>query len=769
MERFERLEGSGRQKTSMNERQRHDRYRELFGNPSAFHATVVHLRRHAVTLSLAFTVAFVAYAGNVYAGWRAQPLVDGTFAAPSLGYPVLIRRDGRGVPHIQAGNERDLFFAQGFAEGSDRLFQLELTRRYAFGELAEVFGPKALSLDEEQRFYDARHVAAQQLRALSVADRSDLEAFSRGVNAAIRAQPLPVEFRVLLLRPRPWTPSDSLAISYAVSIALADSWREVLARNDVWQRVGPKRFDDYVPLTDPKYDVSLSGALAPHDGVPQNRALERTLSLNISRPRRAGSDAWAAGADRTLARRALLANDPHLDLTIPGIWYLLDLKAPGFHAAGAAIPGVPGILLGHNASIAWGATNSDASSITVFASEKLRRVNWQREIFHVRFGKDVAKQYYRTGREFGVPCACNSQRLVLVRLPPNYQDRPAIATFLRLDRARSVREAMTVLSTYAGTPENFVIADTTGSAAYHLAGTIARDPAWGRFVHSARDARTMYAVIPFPQLPSVPPSRDALIVSANNKMYGPGYPYRLAAEFDAPYRAYRIAQMLHARRAYDASYFTRMQLDTVSPIDLEFSRAIASYARERLRREPAAVREALEHWNGVFSADSRAATIEHAVRSDLEEGARSLFALMQEVRRRGPSAYLDDTLPGALFAAAQTTRRQWGEAGAIPVEHPLAPLWLRFLNGTTLPGDGDEYTIHLQETGFAQSFRAVWDVGNWDAGGISLPSGESGEPGSGHYTDLTAAWIKGDLEPLPFSERAVAAATHSSLTLMPAR
>ncbi len=422
--------------------------------------------------------------------------------------------------------------------------------------------------------------------------------------------------------------------------------------------------------------------------------------------------------------------------------------------------------MGHNKRIAWGATNSDASSMTLFFAGRLTHADWKREVFHVRFGKDVSKQYYRTARDFGVPYAWDSRRLVLVRWPALYRQPSAIETFLDLDRARDVREALGVLSHYAGTSENFVLAGTRGQVAYHLAGGIVDDPAWGRYVHPARDRSITYGSIPFARLPSVAPSRDAAIVSANNKMYGDGYPYRLAASFDAPYRAYRISQMLRARRRYDVSYFARMQLDTISPIDLEFVRAVAKYASTHFDGSAYSADRELATWNGSFSRTSQAATVEHAVRSSLEQEAPSLFALMQRLRRGPPSAAIGDSLRGALFDSGATAQ-PWAQAGAVTVKHPLAPLRFGFLNGATLPGDGDEYTIHLQEDGFAQSFRAVWDVGNWDAGGISIPSDESGEPGSGHYTDLTPSWIAGLLEPLPFSKRAVAAATRERLTLVP--
>ncbi len=748
--------------------QRADQARDLFRPVGAVEAVMVRLARHARVFAWAGTAIAVLYLGNVIVGYRAAPIVSGSLVEPSLHASVLIRRDGRDIAHISASTESDGFFAQGFVEGSDRLFQMEMTRRYALGTLAEVLGSRALNLDKAQRYYDVRDIAERQWKGLDRRERAELTSFTAGVNAAMQRQPLPIEFRLLLYRPQPWRPQDSLAISLAVSIALADSWRDVLSRDAIWERVGPRDFDDYLPLSDPRYDVGLDGRFMPHTASP--RPAVRLGVLPHARPQpRAGSNAWATGASRTRDGRALLANDPHLDLTIPGLWYLVDLHTPGIHVAGASIPGVPGVLLGHNERIAWGATNADTVAMTLYRPGGLAQRNWTRETFHVRFAADVTKAYYRTDREFGVPDENAPQRIALVRWRPYDRLRPvpdALGTFLALDRAADVRGALRVLAPYEGTAENFVIADTHGEVAYHLAGEVPDDPAWGRYVHAARDLQVGLSPLDYAQLPSIAPSRDALVVSANNRMYPSGYRYRLAAGFDPPYRAYRIAQLLHARTSYDVAYFARMQLDTVSPADLEFAKRLSTYGRHVYDSDTASLAAALGRWNGAFTPGSETASVVHALRAEMEQEQPSFYALLRQLRDGTPSPTLDAGIRGALYEGS-IRRRPWGADGLVHVEHPIASLPFGFLDGPSLPGDGDEYTIHLQEDGFSQSFRAVWDVGNWDAGGIAIPSGESGETGSGHYTDLAPAWIAGRLDALPFGERAIEAATHDRLFLTP--
>ncbi len=212
-------------------------------DPPVLRAIAAALKRHGLALASCFIAIAGAYAANVEIGRHRAAATRGSFVASGLYAPVTIVRDRRGIPHISARNDHDLYFAEGYVEGSDRLFQLDLTRRYAYGRLAEVFGVKALALDEALRAVDIRGIAERQLHALSRREREAMLAFSEGVNAAAGAQPLPVEFRMLLYQPAAWTPKDSLAVSVVASLELADSWHDVFARDAVWRQRGPRCFD----------------------------------------------------------------------------------------------------------------------------------------------------------------------------------------------------------------------------------------------------------------------------------------------------------------------------------------------------------------------------------------------------------------------------------------------------------------------------------------------------------------------------------------------
>ncbi|MDQ2907908.1 MAG: penicillin acylase family protein, partial [Candidatus Eremiobacteraeota bacterium] len=319
----------------------------------------------ALACVLAVALAFGAY---VVAGVRAgahEP--TGRVALAGLDAPVAIAYDARGIPHVRAATERDALFAEGYLQGSERLFQIDVYRRAIEGTLAEVFGSGALAHDESARVYDIAGIVHDEFERMSPASRRDVDAFDAGVNAAIATRPLPPEFRLLAYRPRAWTADDSLAEGFATVIDLTDGWEDIATRAAVLASAGPEAANAFFPITDPAYDTPAGGGKpAPTAPLPPLRLLAKPArSLSATSGDAPGDDAVAglgsndfvAGSALTATHRALLANDPHLSLRMPGIWYLVDLEAPGLHVAGATLAGVPGVILGHDEHLAWGATN----------------------------------------------------------------------------------------------------------------------------------------------------------------------------------------------------------------------------------------------------------------------------------------------------------------------------------------------------------------------------------------------------------------------------
>jgi penicillin amidase len=735
----------------------------------------------------------------------------GTISGLPLEAAVRIVRDDRGVPHIRAQNIHDLYFAQGYATGSDRLFQIDVTRRYVYGRLSELLGGVTLATDERSRVYDPAGLVAAQLARLNSAQRSELEAYADGVNAAATREPTPPEYRALVARFEPWRPADSLACGLATVRDLSDGWDEVIARDDVIRSVGPRGAAAFFSLTDPAYDVPTVGgqpaAIAPLPALDGGRfALTGSVGDDSDRAIR-GSNAFAAGAAHTATGRALLANDPHLDRGIPGIWHLVDLAAPGYHVAGATLAGTPGVILGHNEHIAWGATNGTVAGPRVFrerfatvdgdeyATESGQRTATIRvERFAVRFGGVRTRRYLATRHGFVV----EDGGLVRHAVQWDAVERPlaALAAFDTLGRARDLDAAVAALAGYPGPTQNFVLADTAGRVGYALAGAIPNGP-WGL---RADDGPTSPArplpLIPFALLPHVAPARSAVVVTANNLQYGADYPYRLSAEYSPPYRAAEITRRLHAVQRYDVALFGAIQADVESPAERELAQRAAAALRARgADRDPVLgpAYAALASFDGRFTPESRGATVVERLRlaaaADLAAahlpagvaqrylaGNARIVTLMRALRER-PHGWFRRDDPDAFLVAEVRAMVQrfgrdgvatpYGEADAVVAKHPLAAFGFSVWNGPSVPGQGGRFAPAVQGATLGQSFRAVWDVGNWDGGGIDIPLGESGEPGSPHYRDLAANYARHVLTPLPFSASAVARAARATLVLEP--
>lgn len=787
--------------------------------PADMPSSVARLARR-IAIGVTVLVAIVLAVGAALAGFVAYSAhtgvarADGTVAGLAVGSPVRIVRDDRGIPHIRAQNARDLYFAQGYVTGSERLFQIDLTRRYVLGRLSEMLGAPLLPVDQRHRILDVRAVVEREYAALPSDQREALEAFAGGINAAARREPLPPEYRTLAFSFEPWRPQDAIAVGFATVLDLADGWDEVLARDRVVSALGPRAIDAFYSLTDPYYDTPTVGGahvrVAPLPALDGPHAIDRTAALNVPDKRDVlGSNEWVAGAARTRTGRALLADDPHLDSSIPGIWHLADLAAPGIHVAGATLAGVPGIVLGHNAHIAWGSTNGTVAAPRLYTERfttetgttyrsdgASREATVRSERFAVRFGETAERRYQSTRHGFVI------EERGLVRHAVQWYAAESrispLSAFYALDRAPSVEAARTVLAAYPGPVQNFVVADDRGRALYTLAGFIPNDPLWGLRAHDGATAAPQPLIgIPFALLPHLDASRDLVANNSNNLQYGAGYPYRLSPGYSPPYRAAEIAHDLQTRSRYTTDDFRTIAADTTSFAERDLARMCAAALHATGDDNNPAYRlayEALASFDGHMNPDSRGATVAQRLRlfaaRDLIESlmtpdiARAYFnggpafvTLMRALRERphgwfahdDRDAFLRDEFRAALsfYGSAEAFAAPYGEAYAVVTKHPLSAFGLQWWNGPRKPGGGGSFAPAVQTQTFGQSFRAVWDVGNWDAGGIDIPLGESGEPGSSHYTDLNQRYIRHELTPLPFGDDAVTKAARSTMTLAP--
>ncbi|MDB5069241.1 MAG: Penicillin acylase like protein [Candidatus Eremiobacteraeota bacterium] len=519
-----------------------------------------------------------------------------------------------------------------------------------------------------------------------------------------------------------------------------------------------------------------------------------------------GSNGWVVGADRSTTGKAMLANDPHLDVGIPGIWWLVEARAPGLHIAGGALAGTPGVTLGHNDHVAWGVTAGEAAAMRVIreqargADEFFEGGRWVRahhrsEPIIVRFGGTVDADILETAH--GVVIARGDKGGDAYVMDWRMRRNPVspLAPFLGLLRARSAAEGVAAMRVLPEPALNVLLVDDAGRAAYHFAGQVPLEPSWGRWASDESAPEPAY--LSYDRAPHVDPSRGAFVVSSNNRPGGAGSP-RLAPFWPSPYRAFEIRRALrgaadkHGKLSPEAVAFE--QRDAHSPAEREFAALVlAAAARAHAERDSslAPLLDALRSFDGTLTPESRGATATVALRADmlvalttahlperlahayLPTASSPGFEVVLRALRERPRGWVPRDDYG-LFVM-QSLRRvrtrfpgdipPFSEYGAQPLAHPLAPFGFTAWNGPTLPGRGGSFAPAVQWHGHAQSFRAVWIAGDWDHGTIDVAAGESGEPGSPHYADQSGGWIRFERTALPFSDAAVRAATRSALTL----
>jgi penicillin amidase len=563
-----------------------------------------------------------------------------TLSVSGLRAPVKITRDERGIPHVEASGDEDLYFAQGYATAQDRLWQMDLLRRTARGELSEIFGRAALEQDKLHRTYGFAQLSETLAAKASPRTLAVLEAYARGVNAyadsldGSAGKQLPREFQILQYKPRPWRPADSVAVGKNFAEALSTTWQTDISRAALAD-LPPERRAELLPDSSP-LDVIVVGtdATDKKPGKPQGDA--KPTQSRSSRPERnaagdagllevlteaarmfeasreslervglhmdgrAASNNWVASGKRTASGKPLLANDPHLAPSAPSIWHMAHLKAPGVDVAGVTAPGAPGVIIGHNGQIAWGMTNLGPDVQDLYAEKfSAERPNFyatpaglqeavvRREEIKVRKNvtgsvadAEVVAHDVTVTRHGPVILERGGARYSLrwTALDPNADEFEA---FYKLNRARDWDEFRAALSDYRGPTQNFIYADARGHIGYYGAGVVpVRRTGDGSTPYDgATDAGEWARFIPFDELPHVYDPPSGLIVTANARVVGRSYTHFLTHEWADAYRARRIYDLLKDKQKLTAEDFRAAQGDTYSIGGVTFARAAAQLLR----------------------------------------------------------------------------------------------------------------------------------------------------------------------------------------------
>lgn len=567
--------------------------------------------------------------------WLRTSLPDHDLAetVPGLAAPAEILWDERGVPHIWGASAEAAVFAQGWAHARDRLWQMELVRRAVQGRLAEVLGEPGLDTDRFMRRLGLWRAALQSEPLLSPTERRLLRAYAAGVNAALdtRHGALPPEFLALRYRPEPWRPEHSLAVAKMMSLTLA-AYGESVAVARAIRTLGPERARHLFPAF-PEWGATILPGPAPTDPPPLATALIDGYSIA------AASNSWVVSGQRTRSGKPILANDPHLELQAPSLWYLVGLHAPaGEHGSaldvvGVSIPGAPLVILGHNRAIAWGMTNAYVDDVDLFlervddadpdrylAPGRSLPFQVRRESIRVK-GRDASEVLTVRSTRHGpvIPVAgadaagadaLNPGDTVLAVRWTALDPGTVFRGILGLNLAGGWDDFVAAVDAMDDPHQNLTYADTAGHIGYYMGGTVPlrgdRRPAPVAPVPGWSGEWDWRGVLPFDEHPHLLDPDAGFVVTANNRQTVEPIAELISQSWQQPFRAMRIAAMIDSARDLDADEIHAMQLDRTDLYALRYLDRAVSAARSAGLDD---IAEALAGWDGVAAAASSVAAV----------------------------------------------------------------------------------------------------------------------------------------------------------------
>ncbi|PWB55484.1 MAG: penicillin acylase family protein [Anaerolineales bacterium] len=570
----------------------------------------------------------LAAGGYAYLRHTFLPQTSGTAQIKGIEDPVEVIRDRWGIPHIYAKNEMDLVFAQGFVHAQDRLWQMDFQRRLVAGRLAEILGEVALPLDRWMRILGMRRAATRDEQIIPDKIRGLIDAYTAGVNAWINRGHYPIEFTLLRYQPEPWTVADSLAWGKMMAWTLSVNWESELLRAQLIARLGPEKAAELEPEPDsnepyvipPGVDYSTVGHLA------SDRAKAARRFTGPAGEHGLGSNNWVLSGLHTASGKPLLANDMHLQMGIPAIWYENHLVGGELELAGVSLPGVLGIIAGHNQHVAWGFTNGfpDVQDLYLEHLNRTEQGQVQYEYQGQWLDAEVLQEPIRIkgGQTVTQEVIITRHGPIINQLAPDLVGETPLAlrwtaldaeqlftALFGMNRAKNCLEFREALRSWGTPSQNTVYADTQGNIAYNLTGRVpirmrgdgrVPVPGWtGEYEWSG--------FIPFDELPQLYNPPQGYIVTANNRQVDHSYPNFLGSDYISANRARRIKELIEANPKIDIAYIQRMHFDQVSP----HARTVGALLGGLTTNDPELkiVVEAMKKWDGNLSPASPEASV----------------------------------------------------------------------------------------------------------------------------------------------------------------
>ncbi len=580
-------------------------------------------------LAVLLVLAAAGLAGTWFWIQGSLPELDGELKA-AVAAPVEIARDAEGVPHLFAKSERDGWFAMGYVHAQDRLWQMEFQRRVAQGRLAEFLGELAYDTDRLMRTLGFAGLAERVVARIDAETRGHLEAYAAGVNAYLaEGRTLPVEFHVLRVAMEPWKPADSVAWLFVMAWDLSGNWRHELGRVRFAAKVGRERAaellppypgDPATPLPDFK---ALYAELAP--------VASRLLALSPPHEDAIGSNSWAVAGARAEGGAPLLANDPHLGLQAPGLWYLAHVSTPEGNVVGATLPGVPFIVIGRNDRVGWTftTTNSDTQDLFVervapgdaasyVTPEGKAPFEVREEV--IRVGTEERRIKVRSTRHgpvisdvvANIAQAAPAGHVMALAWAALTDENLAIRAGFKMNRARDRAAFLEATREFTAPHQNIVFAEKGGGIGFIATARVpvrhADNEAMGRVPVPGWIAKYDWqGWLPHERMPQVFDPPSGALVTANHKITPPGYLPFISFDWFPPFRADRIEELLAQAPKHSLEGFARMQADSVSRL----ARDLLPVARaaKPATAEGRDAQAKLAGWNGAMAVDSAAALV----------------------------------------------------------------------------------------------------------------------------------------------------------------
>ncbi|ETP68473.1 beta-lactam antibiotic acylase [Planococcus glaciei CHR43] len=751
-----------------------------------------------VGILLVLAVAALVFV-NVYIG-KSSPVIEGKSAVAVLDGDVKVTRDEIGVPHIEADSDADLYRAQGYVQAQDRMFQMDLSRRQASGRLAEVVGAGAVDTDKFFRTFSLRDAAEKSWDGYNDEAKQVLEWYADGVNAymeeAKEEGTLSYEFALLGYEPEEWTPVDSLTIGKFMAYDLGGNWSTLAIRhwalNEFPEEKARELFIKY-----PENAPSIIEA-----NLEQPVKVAGQFDASVIPPEFNGSNNWVVSGDKTESGKPLLADDPHLGLSTPSIWYQMHLESPEQNVSGVIFAGIPGIILGHNEQIAWGVTNvgPDVQDLYIetpnpddptqfryegeweqaeVRDEPIQVKDGETEDFEVvvtRHGPIISNVLYKEED----PGALFSMQWTA--LEPTLE----LQAVLSFNKASNWEEFETALEDFQAPAQNFVFASTDGTIAYKANGRIPlRKSGDGQLPVPGDSADYGWeGYVPFDELPKAVNPESGFIATANNEVVDDSYPYHITDFWAQPYRYERIAEVLEASDDLTPEDMMALQMDQKNLYAAEFLDGMMA-AVEGETDEYNDLFEMMKKWDQVDSKDQAAPLVFHKwmkqlpktmLAKDFPEDVYELLPgknhitdqMMREAfsgeegewvtEYGGTGKWLADALKTSLGEIEEEFGKdfndwKWGDDHQLTFPHPIAgasPVLGQFLNPDPVPIGGSNITVQAAafdaegNVDHGASWRFVADLSDLSSAYHIVGPGLSGHMKSDYFHNQVDDWAKGD-------------------------